>query len=64
WSGYRPSTPTDVPVIGRSVLDNLALNLGHGSLGFTLSAGSGRLLADIVAGRKPAIEPADYALSP
>ena len=63
WSGYRPSTPTDVPVIGRSKLDNLALNLGHGSLGFTLSAGSGRLLADIVAGRKPAIEPADYALS-
>jgi D-amino-acid dehydrogenase len=62
WSGFRPSTPTDVPVIGRSRLDNLVLNVGHGSLGFTLAAGSGRLLADIVAGRKPAIEAMDYAL--
>jgi D-amino-acid dehydrogenase len=62
WSGFRPSTPTDVPVIGRSGLDNLVLNLGHGSLGFTLAAGSGRLLADIVAGRKPGVEAMDYAL--
>jgi D-amino-acid dehydrogenase len=62
WSGFRPATPTDVPVIGRSRLDNLLLNLGHGSLGFTLSAGSGRLLADIVAGRPAAIPEADYAL--
>jgi D-amino-acid dehydrogenase len=62
WSGFRPATPTDVPVIGRARLDNLLLNLGHGSLGFTLSAGSGRLLADIVAGRPAAIPEADYAL--
>jgi D-amino-acid dehydrogenase len=62
WSGFRPATPTDVPVVGRSRLDNLLLNLGHGSLGFTLSAGSGRLLADIVAGRPAAIPEVDYAL--
>jgi D-amino-acid dehydrogenase len=62
WSGLRPATPSDKPVIGRSRLDNLLLNLGHGSLGFTLSAGSARLLADIVAGRKPGIPEADYRL--
>jgi D-amino-acid dehydrogenase len=62
WAGFRPSTPTDVPAIGPSRLDNLWVNLGHGSLGFTLSAGSGRLLADLVAGRAPAIPAEDYAL--
>ncbi|MCW3477821.1 D-amino acid dehydrogenase [Limobrevibacterium gyesilva] len=63
WSGLRPATPTDKPVIGRTRLDNLMLNLGHGSLGFTLSAGSARLLADIVAGRRPGIPEADYRLA-
>ncbi len=61
WSGLRPATPTDVPVIGRSRLDNLYLNIGHGSLGFTLSAGSASLLADLVAGRPPAIPALAYA---
>ncbi len=60
WSGLRPATPTDMPVIGRSRLDNLYLNLGHGSLGFTLSAGSARVLADLVAGRTPAIPAEAY----
>ena len=55
WAGLRPSTPTDLPVIGASRVENLLLNLGQGSLGFTLAAGSGALLADIVAGRPPAI---------
>ena len=61
WSGLRPATPTDVPVIGRSRLDNLYLNIGHGSLGFTLSAGSAKLLAELVAGRPPSIEAAAFA---
>jgi D-amino-acid dehydrogenase len=61
WSGLRPATPNDLPRIGRTRLDNLLVNLGQGSLGFTLSAGSARLLADIVAGRPPAIAAADYA---
>ncbi len=61
WSGLRPATPNDLPRIGRTKLDNLLVNLGHGSLGFTLAAGSGHLLADLVAGRKPAVNAADYA---
>ncbi len=53
WAGLRPATPTSVPMIGRAGLDNLFVNVGHGALGFTLAAGSARLLADIVAGRAP-----------
>ncbi|CAH2599560.1 D-amino acid dehydrogenase 2 [Rhodovastum atsumiense] len=62
WSGLRPATPTGLPVIGPSPTANLLLNVGQGSLGFTLAAGSGKLLADIVAGRTPAIRAADYAM--
>jgi D-amino-acid dehydrogenase len=61
WSGQRPATPTALPQIGPSRVGNLMLNLGHGALGFTLSAGSAALLADLVAGRTPAISAADYA---
>jgi D-amino-acid dehydrogenase len=52
-----------VPVIGPSRVPNLLFNLGHGALGFTLAAGSAALLADLVAGRTPAIKAADYAAS-
>jgi D-amino-acid dehydrogenase len=61
WAGLRPSTPNDLPRIGRTRLDNLLVNLGQGSLGFTLAAGSGRLLADIIAGRTPAVIADHYA---
>lgn len=61
WSGLRPATPNDIPRIGRTRLDNLLVNLGHGALGFTLAAGSGRLLADLVAGRSPRVRAEDYA---
>jgi D-amino-acid dehydrogenase len=61
WAGLRPSTPWDMPAIGRSRVENLMLNLGHGSLGFTLAAGSGRLLADLVAGRTPGVNAAHFA---
>lgn len=53
WSGLRPSTPSNVPIIGRSRIPNLYLNTGHGTLGWTMGAGSGRALADIVSGIKP-----------
>jgi D-amino-acid dehydrogenase len=56
WAGLRPATPTNVPVIGRTRIANLFLNTGHGTLGWTLAAGSGRALADIVSGRKPEVE--------
>jgi len=53
WSGLRPSTPSNVPLIGRTRIPNLYLNAGHGTLGWTMGAGSGRALADIVCGRRP-----------
>jgi D-amino-acid dehydrogenase len=53
WAGLRPATPGNVPVIGRTRYANLFLNTGHGTLGWTLSAGSGRAIADIIGGRRP-----------
>lgn len=61
WAGLRPATPGNVPLIGRTRLDNLYLNGGHGTLGWTMAVGSGRLLADLLAGRSPAIDPLPYA---
>jgi D-amino-acid dehydrogenase len=53
WTGLRPATPSNVPVIGRTKLANLFLNTGHGTLGWTMACGAGRALADIVSGRQP-----------
>lgn len=54
WTGLRPSTPTNIPYIGRSTkAANLWLNAGHGTLGWTHGAGSGRALAELMAGRQP-----------
>jgi D-amino-acid dehydrogenase len=55
WAGLRPATPNNVPLIGRTAIGNLFLNTGHGTLGWTLACGSGRALADLVAGRRPEI---------
>jgi D-amino-acid dehydrogenase len=56
WSGLRPATPSNVPLIGRSRLANLFLNTGHGTLGWTLACGSGRALAELVSGRAPEVD--------
>ena len=56
WAGLRPMTPTTVPVLGRAKYENLYLNTGHGHIGWTMSCGSGRLTADLVAGRTPEID--------
>ena len=53
WSGLRPSTPSNVPIIGRSHIPNLYINTGHGTLGWTMGVGSGRALADLLSGRRP-----------
>jgi len=54
WTGLRPSTPTNIPYIGRSKkAANLWLNAGHGTLGWTHGAGSGHALAELMAGRRP-----------
>jgi D-amino-acid dehydrogenase len=56
WTGLRPATPSNVPLIGRTRYRNLFLNTGHGTLGWTMACGSGRALADVVAGRKPEVD--------
>ncbi|HEY2256642.1 MAG TPA: D-amino acid dehydrogenase [Variovorax sp.] len=63
WTGLRPATPSNVPYIGRSKVPNLFLNTGHGTLGWTHSAGSGRAIADIVSGRVPELDFAFTGLS-
>lgn len=60
WTGLRPATPTSLPVIGPTRIAGLAVNAGQGALGFTLAAGSARLLADLLAGRPPAVDPAPF----
>ncbi|RJG46590.1 D-amino acid dehydrogenase [Mesorhizobium sp. DCY119] len=57
WTGLRPMMPNSVPVIGKTRYGNLYFDTGHGHLGWTLACGSGKFLSDIVAGRKPDIEP-------
>ncbi|MCE2657545.1 MAG: D-amino acid dehydrogenase [Rubrivivax sp.] len=56
WSGLRPATPSNVPLIGRSRLPNLYLNTGHGTLGWTHSCGSGKSIAHLVSGLKPEVD--------
>jgi D-amino-acid dehydrogenase len=63
WSGLRPMTPDGPPVIGATAIANLFLNTGHGTLGWTMACGSGQVLADIISGRKPAIEVEDLSLA-
>jgi len=53
WCGLRPTTPSNVPLIGRSRIPGLWLNSGHGTLGWTLGAGSGRALAQLMSGQRP-----------
>jgi D-amino-acid dehydrogenase len=59
WAGFRPMTPDGTPIVGRSPIANLFLNTGHGTLGWTMAAGSGRVLADIVSGHRTEISATD-----
>jgi D-amino-acid dehydrogenase len=56
WTGLRPSTPSNVPLIGKTKFPNLYLNTGHGTLGWTMAAGSGKALADLISGKKPDVD--------
>jgi D-amino-acid dehydrogenase len=56
WTGLRPMTPSSVPILGPSRYRNLLLNVGHGHVGWSMACGSGRLVADVLAGRRPGIE--------
>ena len=62
WAGLRPATPSNVPLIGATALPNLYLNTGHGTLGWTMACGTGKLLADLVAGKAPEIATASRYL--
>lgn len=56
WAGLRPSTPSNVPYIGKTKYRNLYLNTGHGTLGWTHACGSAHAIAEIVSGRDPGID--------
>lgn len=63
WSGFRPMTVDGVPIIGKTPLENLYLNTGHGPLGWTMAVGSAKMLTDIISGTKPALNENAYSLS-
>ncbi|GBD47202.1 D-amino acid dehydrogenase [Methylopila sp. Yamaguchi] len=63
WTGLRPMTPDGTPIVGPTRLGNLFTNTGHGTLGWTMACGSGRVLADLISGRSPEIASDDLAAS-
>ena len=63
WCGLRPATPKGLPIIDRTPFENLWLNIGQGALGFTLALASGRLMGDLVSGRKSAISRDGFRLA-
>lgn len=62
WTGLRPMTPDGPPVIGPAKFGNLFLNTGHGTLGWTMACGSGRVLADLISGKTPEIDAAGLSI--
>ena len=56
WCGLRPATPDSVPILGATPYENLFLNTGHGTLGWTMACGAAKLIGDLIAGRTPEIE--------
>jgi D-amino-acid dehydrogenase len=56
WCGLRPMTPDGTPVLGGTKLRNLYVATGHGTLGWTMAAGTGRVMADVISGRAAAID--------
>ncbi len=60
WAGLRPYTCDGVPIIGRAEMENVYINTGHGHLGWTLAAGSGKLLSQLLSGAAPDIDPTPY----
>ncbi|CAG9171686.1 D-amino acid dehydrogenase [Cupriavidus pinatubonensis] len=62
WTGLRPMTPDGTPIVGPTQVRGLWLNTGHGTLGWTMACGSGKLLSDLVSGRSPAIRADDLSV--
>jgi D-amino-acid dehydrogenase len=62
WCGFRPATPSGLPIVGATPIRGLVLNVGHGMLGWTLAAGSARLAAEAVIGADPTIDARPFAI--
>lgn len=56
WCGARPMLPDGPPLLGRTTLKNVFINIGHGSTGWAMAAGSGKVLADVISGHQPDID--------
>ena len=63
WCGLRPMTPDGTPIVGATPVQNLLLATGHGTLGWTMAAGTARVLADLISGRQPEIDASALAMS-
>ena len=63
WCGLRPMTPDGTPIVGATPVQNLLLATGHGTLGWTMAAGTGRVIADLVSGKTPEIDVGGLAMS-
>ena len=63
WTGLRPMTPDGTPIVGKTALSNLFLNTGHGTLGWTMACGSGKLLSDLMSHKRPAIYADDLSVA-
>ena len=63
WTGLRPMTPDGTPIVGPTKISNLYLNTGHGTLGWTMSCGSAKVLSDLISGRRTDIAVNDLSLS-
>jgi D-amino-acid dehydrogenase len=63
WCGLRPMTPDGTPVVGPTPIGNLLLATGHGTLGWTMACGTGRVIADMVSGRQPEIDTRGLAMA-
>ncbi|CAG2140500.1 D-amino acid dehydrogenase [Cupriavidus yeoncheonensis] len=63
WTGLRPMTPDGTPIVGPTQVRGLWLNTGHGTLGWTMACGSGKLLSDLVSGKSPAIRADDLSVA-
>ena len=63
WCGLRPMTPDGTPIIGATPVRHLLLATGHGTLGWTMAAGTGRVIADLVSGRAPDIDVSGLAMA-
>jgi D-amino-acid dehydrogenase len=63
WTGLRPATPDGTPIVGNTQINNLWLSTGHGTLGWTMACGSGRLLSDLILGKSPEIQAHDLSIN-